>query len=128
MKTLNAPNMDLSFPTVNSFPWFLIICNGFQMIFWGFEWFRKGSKVQIYGSGWFPWFLMFLYGLNDVVDDLHNCFNMFHGISSIVIGVLWLPKVFRWLLLFFNRLWWRSLISYGFKWLSRFPTIFNGVQ
>ena len=34
----------------------------------------------------FLWFPMFLYGFNDVVDDLHNCFNMFHWLSRLLIG------------------------------------------
>jgi len=54
MKTMNAPKMEYLFFTVFSFPCFPHACNGVRMIFQGFTWFRKGSQVQINGSGWFP--------------------------------------------------------------------------
>ena len=112
-----------------------LVFHAFHMLAMVFEWFSKVShgfvkahKCKSMVLDGFQWFPMFLYGFNDVVDDLHNCFNMFHWISRIVIGTLCLPKVIPWLLLVFNGLWWRWLISFGFKWLSRFPTIFTGFQ
>ena len=34
----------------------------------------------------FLWFPLFLYGFNDVVDDLHNCFDMFNWLSRLLVG------------------------------------------